>query len=162
MSKHKKISAIWEHYLTNEIGIEFKACLYFFCILFFYSMYRIACGSVEANIIHMAEMIVLTYAIGYVQVYLLSNFDESEQLKAKEIGYILLCSGIYTGCSFLGRWFGRDFAVSIGFAFYMMLVYVCAFLVYKSKRAIDAKQLNQDLKAFQERRVQNEECNRGQ
>lgn len=160
MRKHKNIKTVWEHYLTHEIGIEFKACLYFFCILFFYSMYRIAGGCFEASIIHMAEMIFLTYGMGYVQVYLLSNFDEGEQLRGTEICYTLLCSGIYTGVSYLGSWFDRNVTVSIGFAFYMILVYVCAFLVYKSKRDIDARLLNEDLKAFQERRANNEERDR--
>lgn len=154
----KKISAL-EKYLTAEIGIEFKACLYFFCILFFYSMYRVIGGSFEASIIHMAEIIVMTYAMGYIQVYLLGNFDEGAHLRGKEIGYVLFCSLIYTGVSFLGKWFDRDPAVSIGFFFFMVLAYVCAFFVYKSKREIDEKILNEDLKAFQER-YNNEECDR--
>lgn len=157
MNKRRKKISVWEHYLAKEIGIEFKACLYFFCILFFYSVYKVVGGSLEANIIHMAEMILLTYAMGYVQVYLLSNFDEGEQLGAREIFYLILCSLIYTGASFLGKWFDRSVAVTIGFAVYMMVVYVCAFLVYKSKRCIDEKFLNEDLKAFQERRMNHEE-----
>lgn len=148
--KRKDIS-VWECYLSKEIGIEFKACLYFFCILLFYSMYRIIGGNLEASIIHMAEMILLTYVMGYVQVYLLSNFDEGEHIKGKEILYIILCSSIYTGASILGSWFDRDVIVSICFILYMMFAYICAFLVYKIKRNIDAKFLNEDLKAFQER-----------
>ncbi len=151
MEKRNKIRLIWEQYLTKEIGIEFKACLYFFCILFFYSVYQLAGGSLEANIIHMAEMILLTYGMGYVQVYLLSNFDEGEQLQGKTVWYMALCAGIYTGASFLGKWFDRNVPVTVGFALYMILVYLCAFLVYKSKRKIDEKHLNEDLKAFQER-----------
>lgn len=34
MKKERKLS-LWERYLTKEIGIEFKACLYFYAILFF-------------------------------------------------------------------------------------------------------------------------------
>ena len=66
----KKIS-LWERYLTKEIGIEFKACLYFFAILFFYCVYRLCIGNIMAEILHMAEMIFLTYVIGYIQVFLL-------------------------------------------------------------------------------------------
>lgn len=157
MSKHRKKISVWEHYLTKEIGIEFKACLYFFCILFFYSVYRVVGGSLEASIIHMSEMILLTYAMGYVQVYLLSNFDEGEHLGIKEIFHMILCSAIYTGVSFFGKWFDGNMAVTVGFAAYMMVVYMCAFLVYKSKRYIDGKVLNEDLKAFQERRMDYEE-----
>jgi len=155
---NKKKITLPERYLTKEIGIEFKACLYFFCILFFYCVYRMALGEMEASILHMTEMIFLTYGMGYVQVYLLSNFDEGETLKGREAFYILICSLIYAGVSFLGRWFERNIVMSMAFALYMMLAYVCAFLVYKFKREIDAKLLNEDLKAFQERRQKHEEC----
>ena len=66
-----KRSSLWERYLTKEIGIEFKACLYFFAILFFYCMYRLCLGKTVADMIHMAEMIGLAYLVGYLQVYLL-------------------------------------------------------------------------------------------
>lgn len=71
--------SLLERYLAVEIGIEFKACLYFFCILFFYSMYRLLCGSMEASILHMGEMIFLTYGMGYIQKYILDNFDEADR-----------------------------------------------------------------------------------
>lgn len=161
MSRNKKKTSIWERYIIREIGIEFKACLYFFCILFFYSVYRLANGRWEANIIHMAEMILLTYAMGYFQVYFLSNFDEGEHFGVREMVYTFLCSVIYTGVSFLGKWFDGNVAVSIGFACFVMFEYVCAFLVYKSKREIDGKQLNNDLRDFQERR-KNEQCDSDQ
>ena len=156
MKKSRKLLSIWEHYMTKEIGIEFKACLYFFCILFFYSVYKVIGGSLEANIIHMTEMIFLTYIMGYVQVYLLSNFDEGEQLRGRELFYMILCTGIYTVISFLGKWFDQNIPVSIGFAFYMIVVYLCAFIVYQSKRRIDEKLLNEELQAFQERQGKNE------
>lgn len=158
MNKRNRLTAIWERYIEKEIKIEFKACLYFFCILFFYSMYRLLCGIYDASILHMAEMIFLTYAMGYVQVYLLSNFDECETIRRKELSYMVLCTVIYTGLSFLFRWFDRNPAVSIGFACYILIVYFCAFLIYKAKRRIDEKILNDDLKAFQER---NGGCNNG-
>lgn len=158
MSKRNKKLSMWEHFLSKEIGVEFKACLYFFGILFFYSMYKLLDGIYEANIIHMAEMISLTYAMGYIQVYLLSNFDEGECLRVKECGYIMLCSLIYMGVSFLGEWFDRDITVSVGFFVYIFAMYVCVFLAYKYKRRIDEKLLNNDLQTFQERR-KNEESN---
>lgn len=152
MSDKKRKLSVWEHYLVKEIGIEFKACLYFFSILFFYSVYRLVGGSYEAEILHMAEMILFTYAMGYVQMYLLGNFDEGEYLRGKEILYLVLCSLCYMGMSFLCGWFDGKLGVSIGFVFYVMFLYVCAFLVYKSKREIDEKMLNDALRAFQERK----------
>lgn len=160
MSRRRKKMSVWEHYLTVEIGIEFKACLYFFAILFFYSMFRLLKGSVEASILHMAEMIFLAYVMGYVQVYLLSNFDEGEKLRGKEWLYLIICSIVYAGVSFLGGWFDKRMWVSIVFCLYMIFLYVCVFLVYKSKRKIDEKMLNHNLRIFQARRREHAECDR--
>ena len=154
MSK-KKVSR-FEKYLTEEIGVEFKACLYFFCILFFYAMYRVLNGNFEASIVHMAEMILLTYGMCYVQLYFMNNFDEGERFGIKEVFYTVLCVGIYASVSYFGKWFDRNLAVTGVYVAYMMFSYVCAFLVYKAKRDIDGKFLNEDLKAFQERREGNE------
>lgn len=148
--KRTKLSLL-ERYLVVEIGIEFKACLYFFCILFFYSMYRLLCGSMEASILHMGEMIFLTYGMGYFQKYILSNFDEADRLGLKETAFLLLCVGIYTAASYLGGWFDRRILVTIFYALFMTLAYVCGFLVYKVKRTLDARQLNENLRAFQRR-----------
>lgn len=145
-----------ERFLYKEIGIEFKACLYFFCILFFYSMFRIVGGNWEASIVHMAEMILTAYAIGYLQVLALSNFDEGEQLGVREALYILLCTGMYTLVAVLGKWFDGSVVMLVAFFCYMVLVYVCAFLVYKIKRDLDTKALNEELRAFQEQAVDKE------
>lgn len=146
----KKMSLL-ERYLVVEIAIEFKACIYFFCILFFYSMYRLLIGSREAEILHMGEMILLTYGMGYLQWYVLDRFDEGERLGIRETVYLLLCAGIHTVVSWLGKWFDRDVLMTVLFALFMVLAYLCGFLVYKIKRVLDAKQLNEDLRAFQER-----------
>ena len=63
--KDKKKVTLWELYLTKEIGIEFKACLYFFAFLFFYCVFRIIGGVYEASILHMTELIFTCYFIGY-------------------------------------------------------------------------------------------------
>ena len=93
---NKEKLTFFERYLAEEISIEFKACLYFFCILFYYSVYRLVDDRTEASIIHMAEMIVMTYGMGYAQVYLLSNFDEADSLKVKEIFlYLYMFAFVY-------------------------------------------------------------------
>lgn len=153
---NKKKTTMFERYLAEEIGIEFKACLYFFCILFFYSVYRIIEGSWDASIIHMLEMILLTYAMGYAQLYLFSNFDEGEKLGLKEFFYIIICTGVYAIISFLAKWFDRNITATVIFILYMIFAYICAFLVYKTKRVIDGKLLNEDLRAFKERRMERE------
>ncbi len=138
----------WERYLSKEIGIEFKACLYFFAFLFFYCMVEICKGNFQASMLIMAEMIFTNYAMGYVQVFLMDNFDEAEQLGAKEIVCMSICIGLYTAISYLGNWFGRSPVVTLIFVAYLILLYVCVYLVYKLKRKIDTRQLNHMLADF--------------
>lgn len=147
----KKLS-LWERYLTKEIGIEFKACLYFFAILFFYCVYRICMGQTMASILHMAEMIFIAYIIGYLQVFALWNFDEAEKLGKKEVLGIAICTCIYTILSYLCRWFDHNLYVTVGFFAYVVFLYVCVYLIYKSKRKIDDKMLNDDLELFKARK----------
>lgn len=145
-----------ERYLLEEIGVEFKACIYFFCYLFYYSMYRLLGGSTSASIIHMAEMIFLTYGMCYVQIYVMKNFDESEEFKIRELLLSVICSGIYTFVSWLGGWFGGNIPATVGFFLYVIFAYICGFLVYKIRRTLESKALNEDLKAFKERGNVNE------
>lgn len=151
----KKIS-LWERLLFEEIGVEFKACLYFFCILFYYSIYKVLGGSFEANIIHMLEMILMTYVMSYVQLYLLSNFDEGDYIRVRETVYIILCSAVYTGVSYLLSWFDGNIYATAGYFLFMVLAYICGFIVYKFRRNIDARLLNEDLKLFKERQANHE------
>lgn len=139
-------------YLSKEIGIEFKAGLYFYAILFFYSLYRIGQGSFYADIIIMAEMIFTAYVIGYVQVYLMGNFDEEEQFGVRTGLAVLLCSGIYTVTSFLLQWFDQNLLVTVLYFVYMLFCYVCMFFVYKLKRDIDTELLNQELEQFKKKK----------
>lgn len=139
-----------QKYLTEEIRIDFKACLYFFCMVFFYSMYCIFQGSWEASIIYMAEMIVTNYIMGYMQVYLMDNFDEADVYKGKEIAKTLGCSAIYVVVSLLCGWFDRSPAVTFLYFAYMVVCYICVFLSYKVKRDIDSKLLMEDLRKYKE------------
>ncbi len=148
MKQDKKLS-LWERYLTNEIGIEFKSCLYFFAILFFYCMYKVINGSMEANIIHMAEMIFSCYIICYLQILVFWNFDEADRLGLKECVGMVICTLIYTLVSFIGGWFDKKIVPSLIMAAYIVAMYLCVFFIYKTKRRIDDKKLNEDLKLFQ-------------
>ncbi|MBQ7943648.1 MAG: DUF3021 domain-containing protein [Lachnospiraceae bacterium] len=154
MNKKNQGISVWMRLLAQEIGVEFKASIYFLCVLAFYAIYRLLCGSLEASILHMVEMVCMTYVMGYVQLYLFDNFDEGEQLRGKEICYLLLCASIYALVSYWGRWFEGDIMVSVVFELYMIFAYFCAFLIYKIKRSVDEKLLNADLRAFQERRLE--------
>lgn len=147
----KRKPTVWERYLTKEIGIEFKACLYFFALLFFYCVYRLCMGRIVADILHMAEMIFLAYVIGYIQVYLLWNFDEADALGKREFLGIAICTVLYTGVSYIGSWFDRNVYVTLGFVCYVVFLYVCVYFIYKCRRKIDDKILNADLELFKSR-----------
>ncbi len=140
---------LWERYLTNEIGIEFKACLYFFAILFYYCVFRIIGGHFDAGILHMTEMIFTCYFIGYAQVLIFWNFDEANQLGTKECTGMVICTFLYCLVSYLGGWFERKIGVTLIFAAYILITYLCVYLIYKTKRKIDDKKLNEELRLFQ-------------
>ncbi len=139
-----------QRYLAEEIRIDFKACLYFFCMVFFYSVYRIWHGSWEASIIHMAEMISTNYLMGYVQVYLLDNFDEADRFRGKEMIKAVTCSLVYVLVSWICGWFDRGIIVTLIYWGYMILCFICTFLSYKIKRDIDSKSLMADLQKYKE------------
>ena len=140
--------SLWEKYLTKEIGIEFKSCLYFFAILFFYCVYKLVNHTYTADILHMTEIILLCYAIGYIQVYVFNNFDEAWRFRAREIAGFVLCSMVYTVLSYVFGWFDKSIGWTAGFLAYVILMYVCVILIYSTKRRIDDKELNRELEMF--------------
>ena len=125
-------------------------------VAFFYSMYKLLGGSTSASIIHMAEMIILTYVMCYVQIYLMRNFDEGEEFRLKELLLSVLCGAIFTIASWLFGWFDKNVPVTIGFFLFVVFAYFCGFLVYKIRRILESKALNEDLQAFKERGKVNE------
>ena len=52
---------------------------------------------------------------------------------------------------YIGKWFDRNPYVTLGFAAYIVFVYICVYLVYKCRRRIDDKILNSYLKLFKTR-----------
>lgn len=154
---NKNIRAFLERYLTIKIGVEIKCCLRFFLILCFYCVYQLIGSSLNANIFHMLQMILLAYVMEWIQALIGSDFDELDRLGRKEWLLILLGSVVYAVAAHLGSWYGKNIGISIGFGFYMVGAYLCTFLIYKIKRVIDAKFLNDDLKSFQKREEQTDE-----
>ena len=138
--------------ISLEIGIEIKACLYFSIILFFYFVYCIIRGSFYASIPLMAEMVVTVYAMNYFQVYLLQNFDESEHFDKKVACLSLMCSVLYAVICYWLKWFDRNPTATWCFFFYMILCYICVFLIHKIKRDIDTAHLNRELEQFKNRK----------
>ena len=59
-----------------------------------------------------------------LQVYVLWNFDESDEISKKELLGIIICTIIYTAVSYIGKWFDRNPYVTLGFAAYIVFVYI--------------------------------------
>ena len=135
-------------YLLAEVGIEFKACMYFFAILFFYCVYKITQGCFQADMLVMLEMILTTYVMGYVQVYLLKNFEESDHMGAFELLASIGCSLVYVGISFLFSWFERKWLPEVIFFAYVLICYISIFLIYYVRRHFDTEELNFELEVF--------------
>lgn len=135
-------------YLSTEISIEYKACLYFSCIVFFYSAYLLIQKNYTASVAVLWEMVLTAYAMGYLQVYLFRNFDEADRLGKREIGSILFCTCLYAGVSWIFKWFSRSVPATFFYAAYMFFCYGCVFLCNKIKRIIDTENLNKLLNEF--------------
>lgn len=148
--KKSRLMRGFKRYFSAEIAIEYKSCLYFFAILFFYCVCLACRGIFQASMLHMGEIILTTYLMGYLQVYVLGNFDEAEKLGKREALYILLCTAIYTGLSYLFGWFEKNTAVTFAFFLFIAFAYWCVYLINKIKRAIDTENLNQMLTRYKE------------
>ena len=144
----RKYRKNWNSYLSREIAIEYKACLYFYSILVFYCIYLASKGVFLASVLYMCEMIACTYLMGYLQIYCLNNFDEAERFGVREFLKTLLCSGIYTVLSYLFAWFDKKLLVTALFFIYFVFAYWCVYLINKIKRNIDTKKLNEMLVQF--------------
>ena len=90
--------------------------------------------------------------MGYVQVYLLKNFEESEKLGAFEWMASILCSLVYVGIAFLFSWFDRKWLPELLFFGYLMLCYVSIFCIYYVRRHWDTEELNLELESFKKLR----------
>lgn len=144
----------WYRFLGKEIGIEYKACLYFFAILFYVGCYRFLCGEYSVSLLHLAEVIMTTYIMGYLYVYVLDCMDEAPAYTPKIIMEMVVCSIAYAVLSYVFSWMDHSVTANVLFAFYMMLGHVCMLLVNRIKRDVDTMELNDMLKEFQN----NEKC----
>lgn len=146
-----KMRNFLEQYLTRKIGAEIKCCLTFFYIICFYWVYRWVNGLTDASIIHMFGMLWTGYILEWAQQLINCDFFEMDRIGKKETAVIIIGSLIYAVTGHILKWFDGNIAVVAGFCAYMAFAYFCTFAVCKTKRIIDAKQLNSDLKKFQQR-----------
>ena len=147
----KKIIQIFKIYLRHEIDIDFKACTYFFCMTFFYSMAQLWRGVYSVRLLTLAEILAANYVICYVQTYLFHDFDESDSFGRNEIIGITVCTGLYLAASWLFHWFDKSMAVTALYGAFVVLCYICVILCYIVKRRLDTKKLNHLLEAYKKK-----------
>lgn len=152
-----RFSKRFQKYLRLEVVVDYKSCVYFFCILLFYCAYLIIQHIFAANILYLFEMIAAAYVIAYLQVCLFSNFDEAERIGKKEVFFMFLCTLLYTGCSYVLNWFDRNLTATVFFALFIFASFWCMYLANKIKRAVDTEYLNEMLASFK----QTEHCEEG-
>lgn len=148
----------WEKFqviLSREVVIEYKACLYFACVVFFYFAYLLSRGIHMASMAFFFEMILTAYGAGYIQVYLFHNSDEAEKLECKDVLGIIFCTFFYGGASYTLAWFDRSLLATLLFLPYMIAVHYFVYLANKIKRAVDTKNLNKMLTEFKEKSPEN-------
>lgn len=136
------------YYLGAEVWIEYKTCLYSYCIMVFYCIYLLCQRTFQARILLLFEMVIAAYFMGYIQVYLLKNFDESDRFGKQEVLSTLLCSFLYTLISYALDWFGRSLLATGLFFLFMLFSFACVYLVNKVRRAYDTRNLNRMLAEF--------------
>jgi len=146
-----------DKFFLSEIGIEFKAALYFYSMLFFYMGSRLIDGSRQMEIFTVLQMMAATYVMAFVQVFLLGNFDESERIGIRQMLLAAGCSLVYTAAGWLLCWFDRDIAINAVFFVFMLVCYGCTFWLYSFRRSATTKQLNDELEAFKNKKNDTEE-----
>ena len=93
-------------------------------------------------------MILSCYIICYIQFFAFNNFDEADELKGREIAGIIICTLIYCALSYVLGWLEKNITATVILALYIIIVYLCVFFIYRTKRRIDDKKLNEELKQF--------------
>lgn len=147
----KKLMTLFERWLTIKIGVEFRCCLTFFLMVFFYGVHRLLTGSDQASIWHLAQMMGAAYLYGWVQALLHADFDEMDRPGLKEWAVILGGAAAYALAAWLGGWFGGSVPVTGLFFLYMTGCALSTLLILYLKRSIDSRLLGDDLKQFQQR-----------
>jgi len=147
MNRHEK-------FLAAEIGIEFKAALYFYTMLFFYIARQLLEGSVQASVLHILGMVASAYVMGFVQVFLLGNFDEAERITWSGAVKAAGCAGVYTALSWLLGWFDRETATTAVFFAVMLVSFGCSWWLYSVRRSVSTKELNLELEAFKQKKIE--------
>lgn len=142
----------FEKFLVDELGIEFKAAMYFYTMFFFYVVYQLSKGIWQADLLVLLQMIATTYIMGYIQVFLLGNFDEAERVTWQVVMKVIGGALVYACISYIGKWFERNLTVTLIYFAFMIGCYGCVYWVYSFRRSVSTKKMNEELNMFKEQK----------
>lgn len=144
----------WKDFLSKEIAIDYKTCIYALCVLIFDAGFQLWHHQYYISILFLLEMITCAYIVTYVQVYLFNDFDEAKRFSLKEWVELLVCIILYDLLAYLLGWFGRGNVawVLIFFSVYLLICYFSIYIANKIKRKIDTNRLNQLLEDYKKKK----------
>lgn len=144
----------WKDFLSKEIAIDYKTCIYALCVLIFDTGFQLWHHQYYISILFLLEMITCAYIVTYVQVYLFNDFDEAKRFYLKEWVELLVCIILYDLLAYLLGWFGRGNVawVLIFFSVYLLICYFSIYIANKIKRKIDTNRLNQLLEDYKKKK----------
>lgn len=144
----------WKDFLSKEIAIDYKTCIYTLCLLIFDAGFQLWHHQYHISILFLIEMITCAYIVTYVQVYLFNDFDEVKRFSLKEWVELLACIILYDLLAYLLGWFGRGNVawVLIFFSVYLLICYFSIYIANKIKRKIDTNRLNQLLEDYKKKK----------
>lgn len=144
----------WKGFLSREIAIDYKTCIYTLCLLIFDAGFQLWHHQYHISILFLIEMITCTYIITYVQVYLFNDFDEAKHLALKEWLGLVVSIILYDLIAYLLGWFGRgNISWILGlFSIYLFICYFSVYIANKIKRKIDTNRLNQLLGDYKKKK----------
>ena len=128
--------------------------LYFAAIVFFVSLIRLCFGDWTLSILHLGEMLLVSFVVGFLQAILLpGSTDYSKGLFfGRSVIWLLISVTLAMGVSILGGWFVGLPGWCVLLMGGLMLVGFCAMLLgQRFEQDMDTLRLNDDLKRFQGR-----------
>lgn len=142
----------WEHVLSKEISIKYKAGIYSLCHLFYIAIFLMNQQIFQISLAQLAQIVLLAWFINHIEIYIFDNFDEADRISLKWWLSVLICSILYMIAAYVMKWFQGDSQVLLGFGAYQIFCYWGVYINNKIKRHIDSKQLNQQLNQFKKKK----------
>ncbi len=98
----------WEHVLSKEISIKYKAGIYSLCHLFYIAIFLMNQQIFQISLAQLAQIVLLAWFINHIEIYIFDNFDEADRISLKWWLSVLICSILYMIAAYVMKWFQGD------------------------------------------------------